>query len=628
MSTFMKRSVKGLIPTSIVAVVLLASWLAPARMSNYNLASVCSYGYLGAPTVTGINPTSGVLAGGASVVITGCGFTGTTSVHFGATSASFTFNSDSQVTATSPAHAGGLVDVTVTTAAGTSAIVAADQFTYSTACVTANIVPDKLSPQVVGTLVTFTASSTNCPSPQYKVWVQDPNGNWTLGRDYGSATIPWNTAGLAIGLYHIDVWARNTGSAAAYEAVQVIGYVLETAPPGCASVNLFSDQSGNPQSGTLVVWSAFANGCSNPEFKFFLQKAGGGWTMVRDWDGSTWTWDSAGAVGTYNVDVWARQIGSGATYEAVVVVSITVNPAVACTIGTLNPDKATPQQQGTVITFTDTVFSCQQPEFKWYFQSPGGTWTLAQDWMVSTPSNNQQSFVWSTAGAATGTWHVDVWAREHGSTATYETLQNIPYVISAAVACATAALVPDKATPQQSGTIVTFTASSTGCSQPSYKFYVQSTTGVWTLARDWGGSNLLSWNTAGLPAGTYHIVVWARQNGSSASYEAVGNTPYVLTAAVACTTPNVVPDKASPQARGTTVTFTATSAACSQPTYFFYVQLPNGTWTTGQGWDGNVFVWNTTTGMAAGTYHIDVWIRQNGSTASYEVLMNIAYTLT
>ncbi|MEO8674285.1 MAG: IPTL-CTERM sorting domain-containing protein [Casimicrobiaceae bacterium] len=84
-----------------------------------------------APTVTGINPPSGPMAGGTSVTITGSKFTGATAVKFGANNATaFTVDSDTQITATSPAGAAGTVDVTITTASGTSAIGANDRFTY------------------------------------------------------------------------------------------------------------------------------------------------------------------------------------------------------------------------------------------------------------------------------------------------------------------------------------------------------------------------------------------------------------------------------------------------------------------------------------------------------------------
>jgi hypothetical protein len=83
-----------------------------------------------APTVTAVAPTSGPAAGGTSVTITGTNLTGATAVHFGAALATaLVVHSATSVTATSPAGT-GTVDITVTTAGGTSAIGAADRFTY------------------------------------------------------------------------------------------------------------------------------------------------------------------------------------------------------------------------------------------------------------------------------------------------------------------------------------------------------------------------------------------------------------------------------------------------------------------------------------------------------------------
>ena len=84
-----------------------------------------------APTVTGLNPTSGSTAGGNQVTLTGTGFTGATAVTFGATAAtSFSVQSATQILATAPAHAAGPVNVTVTTPAGTSTTGAGNQYTY------------------------------------------------------------------------------------------------------------------------------------------------------------------------------------------------------------------------------------------------------------------------------------------------------------------------------------------------------------------------------------------------------------------------------------------------------------------------------------------------------------------
>ena len=81
--------------------------------------------------MSSVSPTSGPTAGGTSVTITGAGLSGATAVNFGGTAAaSFTVNSATSITATSPAEGAGTVDITVTTPTGTSATSASDQFTF------------------------------------------------------------------------------------------------------------------------------------------------------------------------------------------------------------------------------------------------------------------------------------------------------------------------------------------------------------------------------------------------------------------------------------------------------------------------------------------------------------------
>lgn len=81
-------------------------------------------------TVTSIAPTTGVAAGGTSVVFTGTNFVGATQVKFATTNAtSFTVNSDTKITAVAPAHAAGVVSVSVVTPDGTAPLSTA--YTYS-----------------------------------------------------------------------------------------------------------------------------------------------------------------------------------------------------------------------------------------------------------------------------------------------------------------------------------------------------------------------------------------------------------------------------------------------------------------------------------------------------------------
>jgi len=72
------------------------------------------------PTITAVSPASGPSTGGTSVVITGTGFGGPTTVRFGATATTFTLDSATQITAIAPGGAVGTVQVTVTDGTGAS----------------------------------------------------------------------------------------------------------------------------------------------------------------------------------------------------------------------------------------------------------------------------------------------------------------------------------------------------------------------------------------------------------------------------------------------------------------------------------------------------------------------------
>src|SRR3984893_2930283 len=107
------------------------------------ISSSDRFTYGPAPTVTNVNPNTGPTSGGTSVTITGTNFSGATAVSFGSNAAgSFTVNTaGTQITATSPAGI-GTVDVTVTTAGGTSAISSGDRFTYGSATNVTNANPN------------------------------------------------------------------------------------------------------------------------------------------------------------------------------------------------------------------------------------------------------------------------------------------------------------------------------------------------------------------------------------------------------------------------------------------------------------------------------------------------------
>ena len=82
------------------------------------------------PTIYSVSPTNGPQAGGTSVVIQGTNFVNITNIKFGGTNATFTVNTPTQITATSPAYTiTGLVDVSALSTYGTATLHGAFNYT-------------------------------------------------------------------------------------------------------------------------------------------------------------------------------------------------------------------------------------------------------------------------------------------------------------------------------------------------------------------------------------------------------------------------------------------------------------------------------------------------------------------
>lgn len=111
------------------------------------------------PYIAKISPTSGPAGGGSQVIITGTGFTGVTGaggVTFGGVNATaYTVNSDTQITATTPAHAAGAAAVVVTHPTNG----ASNSVTYTYTAATISISPNQ-GPLGGGTTVTLTGTFT------------------------------------------------------------------------------------------------------------------------------------------------------------------------------------------------------------------------------------------------------------------------------------------------------------------------------------------------------------------------------------------------------------------------------------------------------------------------------------
>jgi hypothetical protein len=155
------------------------------------------------------------------------------------------------------------------------------------------------------------------------------------------------------------------------------------------------------------------------------------------------------------------------------------------------------------------------------------------------PFGATNTFVWNTTGLAPGPYQVGVWARQQGSTAAYEAFAFITFQIqSAGTPCNELAIWPTHGgvvnditsqPPQPAGLTIIWTATSGVCATAEYQFYVAAPGAGFFAVQAYSTAATASWNTAGLPAGMYRILVLARLAGSSSAYDVYAVSTYELT---------------------------------------------------------------------------------------------------
>lgn len=113
------------------------------------------------PVLLSVSPPNGPAEGGQSVTILGAGLNGATAVTFGGTpAASFTVVNSGRIDAVTPAHAGGTVLLTVTTAGGGTS----NAISYTFQFPTTTTLSSSANPSLVGASVTFTATVSPVPN--------------------------------------------------------------------------------------------------------------------------------------------------------------------------------------------------------------------------------------------------------------------------------------------------------------------------------------------------------------------------------------------------------------------------------------------------------------------------------
>jgi hypothetical protein len=191
------------------------------------------------------------------------------------------------------------------------------------------------------------------------------------------------------------------------------------------------------------------------------------------------------------------------------------------------------------LTASSTCPAGSAPAYS-YFVGPtsSGPWTLTAAWIGP-------SWTWNPPATAAGNEYAIVWVSGGLYTVPQaQTTVSLPPSAPSACSAVSVTTVPTGAATSGSAVSVDASSTCTSSSAVEYSYFVgPSSLGPWTLTAAWIGPSW-TWNTAGDPAGSYYVLVWASdgpytvpQVQSSALITLTANS---LTNLVANLTPNFV----------------------------------------------------------------------------------------
>ncbi len=357
--------------------------------------------------------------------------------------------------------------------------------------------------------VAIELSSSYAPSPAFVLTANGGTGNFNPRVASSTASATWmavtaKSFASLVAQYATGTAGSSGGGGGSANPVQITSLTSNPSPPFAA--------------GNAVTFTATATGgTATREYAFWIYNRGtAAWTLARPYSGSSqFTWSAA--LGTYNVQVWVRNVGSASSYQdALSTATFTVmNASGAPTLTSLSSNRDFPVAPGTSVTWTANATGSAALQYAfWIYNHGSHAWTLARPYSAS----NQ--FAWS---AALGTYNVQVWVRNVGSassyqdwlsTATFTVMNNPPKYLG---------MTSSVPLPAKANTAITFRIQASGAIPLQYQFWLYNAgTNTWkSLCGSYMSSNACTWIAK---AGTYRLQGWVRNQGSTSSSDDSGVT--------------------------------------------------------------------------------------------------------
>jgi hypothetical protein len=248
---------------------------------------------------------------------------------------------------------------------------------------------------------------------EYSFWMYSTTTGWHNLQPYGpSTTFTWTPALTDAGDWALQVWVRNNGSTAFYDAYTGTGlfHIYQ------ANLQLTTPTLFPAAVGTTTTWTASIPDPSvTMEYEFWLYDSSSAkWSLARGYSTqNTFSWTPL-VTGSYALQAWARHVGSTSLYEvyrSTGLLGVVSQPA---QMVSLTSSVTLPAAAGTTITWTAGATGGTAPLEYQFWRQDAGNWIMVQDYSA------QNTYTWSTTGTDVGQHAIQARVRSIGNTAAYE----------------------------------------------------------------------------------------------------------------------------------------------------------------------------------------------------------------
>ena len=282
--------------------------------------------------------------------------------------------------------------------------------------------------------------------------------------------------------------------------------------------DLSSDKASPQETGSIVTWTAQANDAESDPilYRFFLNGL-----PTTDWQSSNqWTWTAAEGEAQVEVQVrdgkHAEQDGFDDRKSATFIV---LPPNQKPAIINFSPDKLSPQEIGSTITWTVDFMDSENDPLQFQFSLDG---QVVQDW------SDSPVWSWTAAAEQVGQHVIEAKVRDgkHNPEGDSASSANFEIVLPPNNAPVMSSLTADKESPQVTGTAVIWTAVASDAENDPLQFQFSMDGQV---MQDWSDSPVWSWTAAAEQVGQHAIEAKVRDgkhnaegdSASSANFEIV-----------------------------------------------------------------------------------------------------------